>query len=137
VTAMPDTATTSRPAIEELLQKFVAGDPGLMAHLSEDIDFRIDHYADDTDISWQAGQGLEAMGAILTRLATEVFPQGTNALEISVQPLADGWHLTRFHQRFYYGLKACEVTSLTYIISHESNGKVDFFRETVTGVNPV
>lgn len=137
MTAVSHTPAPSQPAIQSVLQKFVAGDPGLMEHMANDIDFRIDHYADDVDVSWQAGKGLESMGAILTRLGADIFPQGTEALDIDVQPLADGWHLTRFHQRFFYGLKGCTVTSLTYIISHETDGKLDYFRETVTGAIPV
>lgn len=131
------TPTETPAAIAQLLQKFAAGDPGLMAHIAEDIDFRIDHYADDLDVNWQAGKGLAAMGPILARLGTEVFPQGTEALEIEAQPLGDGWHLTRFHQRFFYGLQAQTVTSLTYILSHEVAGKVDYFRETVTGTQAI
>ncbi len=131
------TPTETPAAIAQLLQKFAAGDPDMMAHIAEEIDFRIDHYADDLDVSWQAGKGLAAMGPILARLGAEVFPQGTEALEIEAQPLGDGWHLTRFHQRFFYGLKAQTVTSLTYILSHEVAGKVDYFRETVTGTQAI
>ncbi|MCG7627796.1 hypothetical protein MHM88_08265 [Epibacterium sp. MM17-32] len=130
-------AGSARPVIDTVLHKFVAGAPDLMSHLADDIDFRIDHYADDVDASWQAGHGIDAMGRILGRLATDVFPRGTEALEIHVQPLSDGWHLTRFHQQFYYGVKGYEVTSLTYILSHEKDGKLDYFRETVTGALPL
>ncbi|EBA16622.1 hypothetical protein RSK20926_02419 [Roseobacter sp. SK209-2-6] len=123
-------------AIEALIQKFVAGDPGLFDLMAPDIDFRIDHFRDEeTDISWQAGKGLKAMQVILTRLAGEVFPKGTEALSINTEALPqEGWMLTTFEQRFYYGVRGCNCTSVTLILSHESEGKVDYFRETVTKV---
>jgi hypothetical protein len=48
--------------------------------------------------------------------------------------LGDGWHLTLFNQRFFYGVRQRDVTSLTFIVSHETDGLLDFFRETVTNI---
>ncbi len=129
---------TTPTAIETLLQKFAAGDPTLLTHMSADIDFRIDHFHDDADVSWQSGQGLDAMGPLLQRLAKEVFPQGTKAIRIISTPLdLSGWVMTTFEQEFFYGIRDCLCNSITYIISHETNGQVDFFRETVTNVMPL
>jgi len=129
---------TTPTAIETLLRKFAAGDATLLAHMSADIDFRIDHFQDDEDVSWQSGQGLAAMGPILQRLAEEVFPQGTKAKRIVCTPLDQtGWVMTTFEQEFFYGVRNCLCNSITYIISHEADGQVDFFRETVTNVMPL
>jgi hypothetical protein len=131
------TAHTATPvsAIESLLRKFVAGDPALMTYMAPDIDFRIDHFHDEADVSWQVGKGLADIATILTRLGTEVFPKGTEALSISTQPLPqEGWMLTTFEQKFFYGVRGRMCTSATLILSHEADGKVDFFRETVTNV---
>lgn len=122
-------------AIETLLQKFAEADASMITLLAEDIDFRIDHYKDEADVSWQAGKGLAALGEILQRLAMEVFPKGTKALRIETTALdQEGWHLTRFEQEFFYGLGGFPCRSSTYILSHEADGKVDFFRETVTEI---
>ena len=126
---------TTVSAIESLLCKFVAGDPALVTYMAPDIDFRIDHYEDEADVSWQVGKGLAEIATILTRLGTEVFPKGTEALLISTQPLPqEGWMLTTFEQKFFYGLRGRMCTSVTLILSHEAEGKVDYFRETVTDV---
>lgn len=121
-------------AIGQLLSKFAQADPAMLNHIAEDIDFRIDHFRDDADTSWQVAGSLETLIAVIGRLGNEVFPRGTQALGVDVHTLGDGWHLTRFEQKFFYGLAQNEVTSLTYITSHETAGKVDFFRETVTNI---
>lgn len=130
-----DQTTQETTAIETLLRKFVANDPTLMGHMADDIDFRIDHFQDETDVSWQVASSLAEMGGILQRLGGEIFPKGTKALSIETQRLPqEGWMLTTFAQEFYYGLRAGMCTSVTLILSHETEGKVDYFRETVTNV---
>ena len=94
----------------------------MFEYIAQDIDFRIDHFGDETDVSWQSAK------------TQDVFPKGTESLGIDTQNLGAGWHLTCFNQRFFYGVRQREVTSLTYITSHETDGKVDFFRETVTNI---
>lgn len=127
-----------RHPIEHVLQAFAAGDvPSLLAHVADDIDLRIDHYRDDADTRWQVAQGKPALLGVLQRLAIEVFPQGTHMLGTSSQALGDDWVLTRFHQRFFYAVTQQEVTSQTWILSHSVKGQVDYFRETVTTIDPV
>ncbi|WP_206601090.1 hypothetical protein [Pseudophaeobacter leonis] len=108
--------------------------PQCCLNVADDIDFRIDHFKDELDTSWQTAGSLNALLDVLDRLGKEVFPKGTQALGIDTFSLGGGWHLTQFNQQFFYGLRQCEVTSLTHIMSHETDGKVDYFRETVTGV---
>jgi hypothetical protein len=129
--------TPARPeatAIGQILAKFVAGDPSLFELMSDDIDFRIDHFRDALDTSWQQAKSREALMAVIGRLGREVFPKGTEALGIDSYALGDGWHLTLFNQRFFYGERQRDVTSLTFIVSHETDGLLDFFRETVTNI---
>ncbi|MDF3415069.1 hypothetical protein HKX54_11435 [Sulfitobacter sp. M57] len=135
---MTSTATNAgNTAIEQIIAKFTAGDPTLFEHMAPDIDFRIDHYRDDTDVSWQAADNLPDLMALFGRLAEEVFPKGTKALEVTTTALGNGWHLTRFQQQFFYGVRQCDVTSATYITSHEADGLLDYFRETVTTVDNI
>ncbi len=131
-TAKPTLAQDT--AIGQLLRKFTQGDSTMFDHVAPDIDFRIDHFHDEADTSWQTAQSLNALISVVGRLGQEVFPKGTIALGIDTQDLGDGWCLTRFNQRFFYGIRQADVTSLTYIMSHETEGKVDFFRETVTNI---
>ncbi|MCO6186587.1 hypothetical protein [Rhizobium sp. L1K21] len=121
-------------AIGQVLTRFAAGDPSLFELISSDIDFRIDHFRDEADTSWQQAKSREGLMAVVGRLGQEVFPKGTEALGIDSVVLGDGWHLTCFNQRFFYGERQRDVTSLTYIISHETNGMLDYFRETVTNI---
>lgn len=130
--------TAAQHPIEHVLQAFAAGDvPTLLAHVADDIDLRIDHYRDQADTSWQVAQGKPAVLGVLQRLAVEVFPQGTRILGTDSRALGDDWVLTRFHQRFFYAVTQQEVTSQTWILSHSVQGQVDYFRETVTTINPV
>lgn len=130
--------TAAQHPIEHVLQAFAAGDvPTLLAHVADDIDLRIDHYRDQADTSWQVAQGKPAVLGVLQRLAVEVFPQGTRILGTDSQALGDDWVLTRFHQRFFYAVTQQEVTSQTWILSHSVQGQVDYFRETVTTIDPV
>ncbi len=135
MTAYPTPATDT--AIGQLLHKFTQGDPQVLNLVASDIDFRIDHFRDDADTGWQVASTLTGLSGVLERLGKEVFPQGTTALGIETFALGDDWHLTRFHQQFFYGARQCEVTSVTHILSHETDGKVDYFRETVTGIQSV
>jgi len=121
-------------AIHRILDLFEKGSPDLLREMAEDLDFRIDHYRDELDVSWQVASGLPEMGAVLQRLAQEVFTRGTRIAGLASASLGDGWYLTRFHQVFYYEVRKCECESVTFILSHERDGKLDFFRETVTNV---
>ena len=123
--------------IHQLLNKFEEGDLSLLDLLSDDIDFRIDHYADDEDIGWQACNNKQDFITILTRLTTEIFPQGTKVINISSNTLENGWYITTFEQQFFYGIKGVEVFSRTFIISHEVDGKIDYFRENVTEIEDI
>ena len=118
--------------IHQLLNKFEEGDLSLLDLISDNIDFCIDHYDDDTDISWQKCKNKENFITILTRLTAEVFPQGTKIIHISSNALKSGWYMTIFEQQFFYGVKEAEIFSRTFIISHEVDGKIDYFREHVT-----
>ena len=124
--------------IDRVLQAFEAGNVAeLMDHIADDIDFRIDHFHDEADTSWQVAADKAGLMAVLQRLATEVFPKGTRILERHSTPLGDDWSLTRLHQAFFYGVSQCDVNSVTWIISHASQGQLDYFRETVTTIDPV
>ena len=131
------TAETQPQIIDQVLRLFEAGDAAIMSHIAADIDFRIDHYKDETDVSWQRAQGIAEFGALLQRLGTEVFPQGTRILGLQTTALCDGWAVTRFEQEFFYALRGHRVHSVTYITSHQTEGKMDFFREVVTTVDDI
>lgn len=120
--------------IDKVLTKFAAGDPSFFELIAENIDFRIDHFQDDADTGWQKANTRVALMAVVERLGTEVFPKGTEALGIDSFELGDGWHLTYFNQKFFYGVTQKNVTSLTYIVSHEAEGLLDYFRENVTNI---
>lgn len=122
-------------AIQQVLSKFETGDASIFTHLADNIDFRIDHFQDDIDVSWQVAQSTEEMMTVMQRLAAEVFPQGTKILSKETTDLGNGWHNTRLNQRFFYAVRQKDVESITYILSHEAEGKVDYFRETVTTVD--
>lgn len=140
ISLIPDRAQTfplprTEPiAIHQILNLFEKGSPELLALMAEDLDFRIDHYRDETDISWQVAVGLPEMMAVLQRLSQEVFTKGTRIVGLESAALGDGWFMTRFHQVFFYEVRQCECESVTFILSHEVDGKLDFFRETVTNV---
>lgn len=126
--------TSEKTAIGKVLTKFIAGDPSMFELFSDDIDFRIEHFRDATDTSWQQATSRAGLVALIERLGQKVFPKGTEALSIDTFVLGDGWHLTHFNQRFFYGVLQSEVSSVTYIISHETDGVLDYFRETVTTI---
>ncbi len=125
---------TEDTLIGQVLTKFAAGDPSLFELIAEDIDFRIDHFRDEADTSWQHATTKNALAQVIGRLGEEVFPKGTEALGVDCFALGAGWHLTLFNQRFFYGVRQREVTSLTYIVSHETDGQLDYFRENVTNI---
>ncbi|MEZ6001585.1 hypothetical protein [Hyphomonas sp.] len=125
---------TAETIIGQVLARFAAGDLSLFELIADDIDFRIDHFRDEADTSWQLATSREALMGVIGRLGQDVFPKGTEALGVDVFALGDGWHLTRFHQRFFYGERQRDVTSVTFIISHEADGLLDYFRENVTNI---
>lgn len=130
------TATMPYP-IDYVLNAFAAGDvPTLLAHIDDGVDFRIDHYRDTADVSWQQAKDKAGLLAVLQRLAAEVFPRGTQIVQTESQALGDDWVLTRFHQRFFYAVQQREVESVTWIVSHSVQGRLDYFRETVTTIAP-
>jgi hypothetical protein len=118
--------------IHQLLNRFERGDMKLLELIADNIDFRIDHYKDDADTSWQQCQNKEQFINVLTQLGVDVFPKGTMITGLTSLELSDGWYLTTFDQSFWYGLAEKDVTSRTYIISHECDGQLDYFRENVT-----
>ncbi|WP_112072747.1 hypothetical protein [Hyphomonas sp. GM-8P] len=130
----PTLTKTTETTIGQVLSRFAAGDPSLFELIADDVDFRIDHFRDEADTSWQLANSREALMGVMVQLSQDVFPKGTEALGIDVFALGDGWHLTRFNQRFFYGERQRDVTSVTFIISHETDGMLDFFRETVTNI---
>ncbi len=125
---------TEDTVIGQVLAKFAAGDPSLFGLINEDIDFRIDHFRDEADTDWQQADSRNGLAQVIERLGQEVFPKGTEALAIDCFELGAGWHLTCFNQRFFYGVRQKDVTSLTYIVSHEADGQMDYFRENVTNI---
>lgn len=133
--------TTNPPPtfpIDRVLTAFEQQDvPTLLAAVADDVDFRIDHYRDDADTSWQIAHNKADAMAVVQRLGAEVFPRGTKILNIRSQPLGDDWVLTQFQQRFFYAVQQREVESVTWITSHSRNGQVDYFRETVATITPV
>ena len=126
---------TSSLAIDQLLRAFEAGSPALLDYIDDQIDLAIDHYQDDADISWQRCRGKMQLLEVLARLGQEVFPQGTTITHLSTTPLGNDWYLTQLQQRFWYGVDEALVKGTSLIISHENNGKVDYFRETVQAVD--
>lgn len=124
----------SNIVIHQLLNHFEKGDMALLELIADDIDFRIDHYKDEADTSWQQCQNKEEFISVLTRLNNEIFPKGTLITALASESLGDGWYLTTFGQSFWYGLIEKDVTSETFIISHELDGQVDYFRESVTSL---
>lgn len=129
--------TASDTVIGQVLAKFTVGDPSLFELIAEDIDFRIDHFRDEVDTEWQKAGTRDALMSVVGRLGQEIFPKGTEALGIDSFELGNGWYLTCFNQRFFYGVRQKSVTSLTYIVSHEENGALDYFRENVTNITDV
>ena len=134
---MTTTPLATHP-IDQVLMAFAQGDvPTLLNVIADDVDFRIDHYRDDADTSWQVARSKGELLAVLQRLATEVFPRGTAIVRTHSQDLGNDWVLTQFHQRFFYAVQQRDVESVTWITSHSQGGQLDYFRETVTTITPV
>jgi len=123
--------------IHQLLNKFEVGDFSLLDLISDNIDFRIDHYDDDTDIEWQQCDNKQDFVTVLQRLTSEIFPKGTKIIDISSETLNNGWYMTIFEQQFFYAVRGAEIFSRTFIISHEIDGKIDYFREHVTEIENI
>ena len=121
-------------AIHNVMNAFEKMDMGLFEYIAEDVDLAIDHYKDDADTKWQQCQSKQEMAGLLGRLAQDVFPKGNHVLALSSQALGDGWYITTFSQQFWYGILSKEVIGKSLIVSHELNGQVDYFRETVQAV---
>ncbi|KPH63829.1 hypothetical protein AMS58_02370 [Pseudoalteromonas porphyrae] len=121
-------------AIHKVLNLFEKGNMALLDLIADDIDLRIEHYKDDAQTSWQQCNDKAGFITLLTRLSTDIFPKGTLITSMGSQALGDGWHITTFDQSFWYGEAKKDVSSRTYIISHELAGKVDYFRETVSTI---
>lgn len=121
-------------AIHNVINAFEKMDMGLFEYIAEDVDLAIDHYKDDADTKWQQCQSKQEMAGLLGRLAQDVFPKGTHVLALSSQALGDGWYITTFSQQFWYGILSKEVIGKSLIVSHELDGQVDYFRETVQTV---
>ena len=132
------TTPPATPPIDHVLMAFAQGDvPTLLNVIADDVDFRIDHYRDDADTSWQVARSKAELLAVLQRLGAEVFPRGTAIVRTHSQDLGNGWVLTQFHQRFFYAVQQRDVESVTWITSHSQGGQLDSFRETVTTITPV
>lgn len=132
------TTPTLKFPVDQVLAAFAQGDvASLLAHIADDVDFRIDHYRDTADTSWQQARSKQELLVVLQRLAVEVFPRGTQIVHTHSTPLGNDWVQTQFHQRFFYAVQAREVESLTWIVSHSQDGQLDYFRETVTTINPL
>ena len=118
-------------AIHQVLNRFEKGDLTLLELIADDINLRIDHYKDDAGIDWQRCDNKEGFIKVLARLGTEIFPKGTTITGLKSETLGNGWYVTTFDQSFWYGLAEEAVESRTYIVSHELDGQLDYFRENV------
>ena len=125
----------SNIAIHQLLNRFEKGDMSLLELVADDINLRIDHYKDEADTKWQQCDNKTDFIAVLTRLGTEIFPKGTVINSLSSELLGNGWYITTFDQTFWYGLARKKVQSRNYIVSHEFNEQIDYFRENVGTLN--
>ena len=85
--------TTNPPLtfpIDRVLTAFEQQDvPTLLATIADDVDFRIDHYRDDADTSWQIARNKAEAMTVVQRLGVEVFPRGTKILHTHSQPLGN------------------------------------------------
>jgi len=124
-------------AIHQLMNRFEQGDMSLLDQVADDIHLSIDHFNHNADTGWQRCAGKQDLIRVLTRLAEEVFPKGTKFTHLSTRALGEQWYLTKLEQKFWYGLEQQEVKGESFILSHETDGKVDYFKETVTAVIPL
>lgn len=124
-------------AIHQLMNKFEKGDMTLLESVSDSIDLSIEHYQDETDVSWQVCTNKEGFMGLLGRLGKEVFPKGTKITNLCSQDMGSGWYSTQLSQTFWYGVMENKVEGRSLIISHEEGGVVDYFREIVMSVEPI
>jgi len=122
--------------VDELLYAFERGDVAKMdTLLSDDFNLRIEHYGDDeADVSWQHSANKTEFYILLERLSKEVFSKGTQILSLETTLLADGWTLSKFKQKFFYAVRNREVFGETWILAHEKDNRLDYFREIATPV---
>jgi len=124
-------------AIHCLMNAFEKGSMDLFNYVDSELDLAIDHFRDSVDTKWQTSKNLEELGNLLGRLKAEVFPKGTHILRLESLDIGDGWHLTFLEQEFWYAIESQDVVGKSVILSHEIDGKLDYFRETVQSVTPV
>lgn len=123
--------------IHQLMNKFELGDISMLEQIADNIDLTIEHYQDDIDSQWQRCADKQGFTAVLTRLSQDVFPKGTEIIELSSELLSHGWYVTQLSQTFWYGETSEQVIGNSIIISHEHENQIDYFRETVQSVKPV
>ncbi|WP_127558575.1 hypothetical protein [Saccharospirillum alexandrii] len=127
---------SSIETIENLLLAFAGGDgEALLSRVDDTIDFRIDHYRDETDVSWQCARDKTELMSVLQRLGLEVFPRGTHIETMQSHDLGEGWVLTEFRQTFYYAVRQKMVRTRNMLLSHSNAGRMDYFRETVASID--
>lgn len=121
-------------AIDQLLYAFERGDLERMEVLiSDDFNLRIEHYNDDqADVSWQYATNREEFYKVLNRLSKDVFSKGTQILSLDTTTLENGWTFSHLKQKFFHALRSREVFGATWILAHEKDGKLDYFREIAT-----
>lgn len=124
-------------AIHQLMNRFEQGDMSLLDQVADDIQLSIEHFNHDADTQWQRCEGKQDLLIVLARLAEEVFPKGTKITQLASHALGEKWYLTKLEQEFWYGLEQQQVKGESFILSHETGGKVDYFKETVTAVIPL
>jgi len=123
-------------AIDRLLYAFERGDvAGMDALITDDFNLRIEHYNNDkADVSWQYATNREEFYKVLDRLGKEVFSQGTQILSLETTMLENGWTFSKLKHKFFHVLRSREVFGATWILAHEKDGKLDYFREIAAPV---
>ena len=99
---------TEDTVIGQVLTKFAAGDPSLFELIAEDIDFRIDHFRDEADTSWQQADSRNSLAQVIGRLGQEVFPKLFRAWgrldsdvfqpTVLLRPTPEGCHKSHLHR---------------------------------------
>ena len=62
--------------IRQLLNEFELADMSLVKHVTENIDFAIEHYQGNLDIQWQRYADKEGLIELLSKLLQDMFPKG-------------------------------------------------------------